>query len=113
MKIKVKKRQGLSGDAEFASVSDAKTITQKDIAREIEDSVGIPAIRSMSVLEAFAELARKNIAAGNVVEIEGIGRIRISVTMKDGNPSVNKLIVTPGKALKSDLNNINFEIEVD
>ena len=112
MKVKVFKRKGLSGaEVDFASVSNAQSVTQKDIAREIEETVGIPMIRSMSVLEAFATIVRKNIAEGNIVEIEGIGRVRVSVTVKDGTPVLNKLILLPSKTLKAELDKVSVEIE--
>lgn len=115
MKIKIQKRESLIAgkESEFASVCDAKTISQKDIALQIENEVGIPAIRSMSVFEAFATIVRKNIAEGNIVEIDGIGRIRVSVTIKENKPVIGKLLIAPNKLLKGDLTNVNFEIEQD
>lgn len=112
MKVKVFKRKGLAGaEADFASVNNAQSITHKDIAREVEEQVGIPMIRTMSVLEAFSTIVRRHIAAGNTIEIEGVGRIRVSVTIKSDKPVIGKILFTPNKLLKADLDTVNFEID--
>lgn len=114
MKIKIQKRKGVIGkEADFATICDVQTTSQKEICQAIEKEVGIPMIRSMSVLDAFATMVSRNLTAGNTVEIDGIGRIRVSVTVKDNKPSLSRLIILPSKTLKAELDSAIFEIEQD
>lgn len=110
MKINIQTRQGLGKESDFASICDAKTVSLKDISREIEEQVGIPMIRSMSVLDAFATIVRKHIADGNTVDMEGLVRLRPSVTVKDGKPALSRIICSPVKVFKTEMEEIDFII---
>lgn len=112
MKINIHQRNatGISASAELATVVNAQTVSLKDISREIEEQVGIPMIRSMSVLDAFATIVTKHLKEGNNVEIDSLLRLRSSVTVKGSKPSVSKIICVAAKSLRTELDSIDFII---
>lgn len=90
----------------------AKRCNNKDIARIIETQIGIPAIRTMSVLNALAEVIAQLLADGCSIQIDGLGIIKVGIGLEDQKAIVKRLILTPSTDIKQLLQNIQFE-EVD
>lgn len=84
----------------IAHVAVGKTHNIKDLSAIIEKEVGIPSIRSMSVLTAMSELIAKLLMDGDAVNIDGLGNLKASVTFEDGKPAVTRMLFAPSKELK-------------
>ena len=59
-----------------------KTVSSKEIAMEIEKTVGIPAIRTMSVLNAFVEMAYNHLEDGEPVLLDGLGTLKPGLSLE-------------------------------
>lgn len=115
MKIKIQKKKATAfgNETNIAVLSAAETVSLKDICKEIEDQVGIPMIRSMSVLDAFSTVVRRELIAGNTVDIDGLVRLRPSVTVTDSVPSFSRIVCAAKKAMKEEMATATFEVEAD
>ena len=80
-----------------------EVVSARELAQQVEKEVGIPAIRTMSVLAAFSEALVRNIEEGRPVYLEGIGTIRPALAFENGAPMVKKLMVSATSALKDRL----------
>lgn len=99
----------LTGDFEVAKLVIKDSISTKEIAMKIEKEIGIPSIRSMSVLDAAAEIIKRMIVEGNTVSLSGLGIFKASLTVENGNPVIKKVLFTPSVELRKDLKTASFE----
>ena len=81
--IKYKKIQRQSQNTEVRS-SHKKAVSTKEISLEIENEIGIPVIRCMSVLDAFVESLYKHLGNGEPVTLEGLGTFSTKLMMEEG-----------------------------
>lgn len=86
-----------------------EVVGARELAQQIEEEVGIPAIRTMSVLAAFSEALVRNIEEGRPVYLEGIGTVRPALGLEGGVPSVKKLTVSAINVLKERLKKIELQ----
>ena len=85
-------------------------ITGKELAKEIEQSTGIPAIRSMSVLDAISSLIAKKITEGYNVNIEGLGHFRAGLVLNDsGDPEIKKVLFKPNNKMYARFTQAEFK----
>lgn len=97
-------KSSLIGGGVMAQLSIKDTISLKDMAIRMEKEIGIPMIRSMSVLSAMTEMVRNTLVDGNAVNMEGLGILKVSLgAIENGNPIVKKIIFTPCVQLKKEL----------
>lgn len=106
---KTSKKNSPVGDFEMAQLVIKDTISIKDIALKIEKEVGIPSIRSMSVLTAMVEMVGGMIAEGNTVNLEGLGFLKAGLSMEDGKPTIKRVVFTPSVQLKKSLKEVTFK----
>lgn len=110
--IKYKKTfrtDALTGDFKLAKLVIKESISTKEIAMKIEKEIGIPSIRSMSVLDAAAEIIRGLILDGNTVNLSGLGIFKAGLTVENGHPEVKKVLFTPSVELRKELKTASFE----
>ena len=87
--IKYKKIQRQSQNTEVRS-SHKKAVSTKEISLEIENEIGIPVIRCMSVLDAFVESLYKHLGNGEPVTLEGLGTFSTKLMMGRGQSGCQK-----------------------
>lgn len=90
-----------------------EAVGARELAQQIEEEVGIPAIRTMSVLAAFSEALVRNIEEGRPVYLEGVGTVRPALGLDGGVPSVKKLTVSAVNTLKERLKKIVLQEVTD
>lgn len=100
--IKYKRIQFPTGGIEARPLQ-GKTISTKEIAQEIEKVVGIPAIRSMSVLNAFVEIAYNHLENGEPVVLEGFGTFKTRLALEGDTVVANKINLTASTQMKEKL----------
>ena len=100
--IKYKKIQMPSKGIEARPLQ-GKTVSTKDIAQEIEKTIGIPAIRTMSVLAAFVETAYNHLEDGEPVSIEGFGTLKTGLSLENGQAVARKINLTASVQMKERL----------
>ena len=83
--------------------------TGKDIAGIIEKEIGIPAIRTMSVLNALSEVIARQLAEGNNIHIDGLGILKVGISMENGKAVAKRLCLTPSSEIKNVLSAIQFK----
>lgn len=109
--IKYKKReQQIKNDpVAIANVMYGETYNAKAISNIIEKEVGIPAIRTMSVLAALSEVVAKTVTDGGIVSLDGIGNLKPYVTFSGGHPVISRIAFTPSLELKAQMKTASFE----
>lgn len=80
-----------------------RTISTKEIAKEIEDTIGIPMIRTMSVLNAFVETVYGHLEEGEPVALEGFGTFKPGLATEGGKTLVKKVNLFPSVRMKERL----------
>ena len=80
-----------------------KTASTKEIAQEIEKTVGIPAIRTMSVLDAVVEMAYKHMEEGEPVSLEGFGTFKPGLSVENGKVIAKKVNLIASTSMKERL----------
>lgn len=80
-----------------------KTISTKEIAVEIEKTVGIPAIRTMSVLNAFVETAYCHLEDGEPVYLDGFGTFKPGLSVENGEVVAKKINMISSVQMKERL----------
>ncbi len=103
--IKYKKIQKLTKGIEVRPIQ-GKTVSTKDVAQEIEKTIGIPAIRTMSVLAAFVEMAYNHLEKGEPVSIDGFGTLKTGLSLEDGKAVARKINLVASVQMKERLKNI-------
>lgn len=106
---KTSRTDHLTGNIELATLVSKESVSTKEIAVKIEKEIGIPSIRSMSVLDAAAEIIRCMIVEGNTVNLSGLGSLKAGLTIENGKPLVKKVLFTPSGELRKELKNVSFE----
>lgn len=101
--IRYKKReQQVKGNAvSIANVLYGETYNTKALSQLVEKEVGIPAIRTMSVLTALSEVIGKIVTDGGIVSIDGLGNLKGFITFSDDQPTLSRIAFTPSLELKS------------
>ncbi|MFR1274611.1 MAG: HU family DNA-binding protein [Parabacteroides merdae] len=87
--IKYKRIQMPSKGIEARPIQ-GKQVSTKEIATEIEKVIGIPAIRTMSVLSAFVEMAYNHFENGEPVVLEGFGTFKTGLAIDGGKVVAKK-----------------------
>lgn len=100
--IKYKKIQ-LPSKGSGALLLQGRTISTKEVAREIEDTIGIPMIRTMSVLSAFVETVYGHLEEGEPVALEGLGTFKPGLATEGGKTIVKKVNLFPSVRMKERL----------
>lgn len=103
--IKYKKIQKRTNGMEARPIQ-GKTVSTKDIAQEIEKTIGIPAIRTMSVLAAFVEMAYSHLENGEPVSVEGFGTLKTGLALEDGRVVARKINLIASSDMKERLKGI-------
>ncbi len=85
-----------------------KTVSTKDIAQEIEKTIGIPAIRTMGVLAAFVETAYKHLENGEPVSIDGFGTLKTGLSLENGQAVARKINLVASVQMKERLKSIQL-----
>lgn len=80
-----------------------RTISTKDIALEMEKTIGIPAIRTMSVLNAFVEVAYNHLEEGEPILLDGFGTFKPGLGMEDDRVIAKKINLIASKQMKERL----------
>lgn len=80
-----------------------KTASTKEIAQEIEKTVGIPAIRTMSVLDAFVEMAYRHMENGEPVQLDGFGTFKPGLSVEGEKVIAKKVNLIASAAMKGRL----------
>ena len=106
--IKYKKVQMPTGGTEARPVQE-KTYSTKEIAAEIEKAVGIPMIRTMSVLSAFIESLYQHMENGEPVVLDGFGTFRPGLAIEKGEAVVRKVNLSVSLQMKERLKEILTE----
>lgn len=106
--IKYKKFPMPTGGTEARPVQE-KTYSVKEIAAEIEKAVGIPMIRTMSVLSAFVESLYQHIGNGEPVSLEGFGTFKPGLSIEQGEAAVKKVNLIASVQMKERLKEILTE----
>lgn len=89
-----------------------KAASTKEIAQEIERTVGIPAIRTMSVIDAFVEMAYRHMENGEPVQLDGFGTFKPGLSVEEGKVIAKKVNLIASIAMKERLKAIpTSEIE--
>ncbi len=81
-----------------------KTVSSKEIALEIEKTVGIPAIRTMSVLNAFVEMAYNHLEDGEPVLLDGLGTLKPGLSLEGETVVAKKINLIASTQMKERLN---------
>ncbi len=81
----------------------------KDIAQEMEKVLGIPAIRTMSVLDAASQIITQMLLDGKVINLEGLGFLKANLSFEDGKPVAKKMQFQVSKQLREALDTATFE----
>lgn len=80
-----------------------KALSTKEISREIENEIGIPLIRCMSVLDAFVESLYKHLEDGEPVTLEGLGTFSTKLTIEEGEVVAQKVKLASSKQMRERL----------
>lgn len=96
-----------------AQIVTSGTCTTKDIALEIEKLLGIPSIRSMSVLDAACQIIKQMIMDGKVVNLEELGFLKAHLAFEDDKPIAKKVLFLSNKKLRETLKTASFEEVVE
>ena len=80
-----------------------KTVSSKEIALEIERTVGIPAIRTMSVLSAFVEMAYNHLEDGEPVLLDGLGTLKPGLSLEGETVVAKKINLIASTTMKERL----------
>lgn len=103
--IKYKRIQMPSKGIEARSIQ-GKQVSTKEIATEIEKVIGIPAIRTMSVLSAFVEMAYNHFENGEPVVLEGFGTFKTGLAIDGGKVVAKKINLTLSSQMREKLKEI-------
>ena len=106
--IKYKKISGGIFGEQVRKLSGGKT-TYKDISQSIEKQIGIPVVRSLSVLSAFSEIVTEELQEGKSVYIEGIGVLSVGIGLENGKVTARKLTIIPSTEMRKRLQDIRIE----
>lgn len=96
-----------------AQIVTSGTCTTKDIALEIERLMGIPSIRSMSVLDAACQIIKQMIMDGKVIHLEELGFLKAHLAFEDDKPVAKKVLFQANKKLRETLKTASFEEVVE
>ncbi|WP_099465872.1 HU family DNA-binding protein [Parabacteroides provencensis] len=83
--------------------------TTKEIAVLMEKQIGIPSIRTMSVLNAFSEIVTSQLLEGKSIHVDGLGILNLSISFSDGKVVAKRLTITPSSELRKQLPTIEFK----
>ena len=72
-----------------------KTLSTTEIAREIERETGIPTIRTMCVIDAYAELVVRHLREGDHVSLDTLGTFKTSIGIEKGAMIVKRICLYP------------------
>lgn len=100
--IKYKKIQRQSQNVEARSFR-KKVVSTKDVSLEIENEIGIPVIRCMSVLDAFVEKLYKHLENGEPVTLEGLGTFSTKLMIEEGKVVAKKVKLVSSKQMRERL----------
>lgn len=100
--IKYKKIQRQSQNVEARSFR-KKAVSTKDVSLEIENEIGIPVIRCMSVLDAFVEKLYKHLENGEPVTLEGLGTFSTKLMIEEGKVVAKKVKLVSSKQMRERL----------
>lgn len=89
-----------------------QTLSTKEIAAEIEKTVGIPMIRTMSVLNAFVETLYHHMGNGNQVVLDDFGTFKPGLSLEAGKAVVKKVNLIASVQMKERLKSIPTEEEL-
>lgn len=106
---KIERNNGISQNGSMVVPVLGEAVDAREMARMIEETVGIPAIRTMSVLAAFSEALVRCIEEGRPVCVDGIGTVRPALTIEDGEIVVKKLTVSGSPVMKNLLRKIELQ----
>lgn len=81
----------------------------KDIAQEMEKVLGIPAIRTMSVLDAASQIITQMLLDGKVINLEGLGFLKANLSLKMAGQSLKRMQFQVSKQLREALDTATFE----
>lgn len=110
--IKYKKIQRQSQNTEVRS-SHKKAVSTKEISLEIENEIGIPVIRCMSVLDAFVESLYKHLGNGEPVTLEGLGTFSTKLMMEEGKVVAKKVKLVSSKQMRKRLKQFHLEEDTE
>lgn len=99
----------ISKSSNQAQIVTSGTYTNKDIAQEIERIMGIPCIRTMSVLDAASQIIKQMLLEGKVINMEGLGFLKANLGFENGQPVVRKVQFQACKSLRDELKAATFE----
>lgn len=103
--IKYKRIQMPSKGIEARPIQ-GKQVSTKEIATEIEKVISIPAIRTMSVLSAFVEMAYNHFENGEPVVLEGFGTFKTGLAIDGGKVVAKKINLTLSSQMREKLKEI-------
>ncbi len=106
--IKYKKIQRLQQNVEVRTAR-KKTVSTKELSFEIENEIGIPVIRCMSVLDAFVERLYKHLENGEPVALEGLGTFNTKLMIEEGEVIAKKVRLVPSKQMRERLKRFRME----
>ena len=81
----------------------------KDIAQEMEKVLGIPASRTMSVLDEASQIITQMLLDGKVINLEGLGFLKANLSFEDGRPVAKKMQFQVSNQLREALDTATFE----
>lgn len=103
----IKYKKTVRGNFGHASVDvrpvQGKTFSTKEIALEIEKTVGIPAIRTMSVVNAFIEMAYNHLEDGEPVQLDGLGTLKPGLSLEGETVVAKKINLIASSQMKERL----------
>ena len=107
--IKYRKLKAVNG----ARPVPRETLTTKEIAREMERETGIPAIRTMCVIEAYAELVVRHLREGDHVVFADLGTFKTCVGMEGGEMVVKRVSLFPSSKAKGMFEDVELREAAD
>jgi nucleoid DNA-binding protein len=109
--IRYKKRKQVlkHGTVELANVVHEKTFTIRELSQLIEKQAKIPAIQGMCIMTAMTQIIPQLLMDGNVINLEGVGFLRASVTLENKKSSVSRIVFTPSAAMREAMKTATLE----
>lgn len=86
-----------------------ETMSNRAIAAMIEQEVGIPSIRTMSVLSAYFSMVQKLLLNSCSVKIDEFGTLRTSLGEENNKPFIRKVTLLPDPSFKKEIKEAEFE----
>lgn len=102
MKVKkTSKKNSFKENCYAYSVVGVKELTVRDMVGMLQKNIGIPEIRSSTVIYAVCDLITQQLMDGSKIVIDNLGSLRASVSEKNGKPEVKIIFRPTGYLLKA------------